>query len=85
MRKMVTSIRLSQDTLHHLKELGHRESLKRKVDVTWAALVREAIQKHLLNGSSSEPDNTTDPTLPEPVSCRDGTTSSNLQKPSILL
>jgi predicted DNA-binding protein len=49
----VVSLRLPQGTVRRLRELAHRRSLERGTDVTWAALVREAIAA-LLRATTEE-------------------------------
>jgi predicted DNA-binding protein len=48
MRKVETSIRFSPGTLERLKTLAHLRSLETGKTVTWNALVRECVEKHLL-------------------------------------
>jgi predicted DNA-binding protein len=43
----VTTIRLPEGMVRRLRQLAHRLSLKRGKDVTWAALVREALEARL--------------------------------------
>jgi predicted DNA-binding protein len=48
MRKVETSIRFSPGTLERLKTLAHLRSLETGKTVTWNALVRDCVEKHLL-------------------------------------
>jgi predicted DNA-binding protein len=48
MKKVETSIRFSPGTLERLKTLAHLRSLETGRTVTWNALVRECVEKHLL-------------------------------------
>ena len=49
----VTSIRLPADILARLRALAHKESLRTGREVTWAKLVRNAVEKHLLGAAVS--------------------------------
>lgn len=48
MRKVETSIRFDAGTLEELKRIAHVRSLETSKTVTWNALVRECVEKHLL-------------------------------------
>lgn len=50
MRKVETSIRFSPGTLDRLRAKAHLLSLDTGRTVTWNALVRECVEKHLLGG-----------------------------------
>jgi hypothetical protein len=52
MRKVETSIRFSPGTLDRLKHLAHLRSLESGRQVTWNALVRDCVEKHLLGGAT---------------------------------
>jgi hypothetical protein len=47
LKRQVTSIRIDEDTLRRLKRLAHRESLEGDQEVTWATMVRQAIERML--------------------------------------
>jgi hypothetical protein len=47
LKRKVTSIRIDLDTLKQLKRLAHRESLEADREVTWATMVRQAIERLL--------------------------------------
>jgi predicted DNA-binding protein len=50
MRKVETSIRFSPGTLERLKYLAHLRSLETGRTVTWNGLVRDVVEKQLLDG-----------------------------------
>jgi hypothetical protein len=43
-KRHVTSIRIDPDTLRQLKRLAHRKSLESDREVSWATMVRQAIE-----------------------------------------
>jgi hypothetical protein len=45
----VTSLRLAPETLAELRTLAHLESLRRGCSVSWAGLIREVVEQHLLD------------------------------------
>ena len=50
-----TAIRFSPDTVHRLKMLAHRRSLEQGRDLTWAALVRQAVDALLAQADDHDP------------------------------
>jgi hypothetical protein len=52
MKKVETSIRFSPGTLDKLKFKAHLLSLETGRTITWNALVRDCVEKHLLGGET---------------------------------
>jgi hypothetical protein len=48
MNLVETSIRLSPGTLERLRRLAHLRSIETGENVTWNAVVRDCVEKHLL-------------------------------------
>jgi predicted DNA-binding protein len=48
----VASFRVPEGTLSRLRMLAHRRSLEQGRDVTWSELVREVVEKNLLDQES---------------------------------
>jgi hypothetical protein len=55
MKRQVTSIRIEEDTLRRLKRLAHRRSLECDQEVTWAMMVRQAIERMLSKKEEMKP------------------------------
>ena len=49
----VATIRFEQGTLQQLRRLAHIRSLERNVEVSWASIVREAVEAMLRSNESS--------------------------------
>jgi hypothetical protein len=50
MKLIETSVRFSAGTLERLKLMAHRMSIESGRTITWNALVRECVERHLLGG-----------------------------------
>jgi len=48
----LVSIRLPRETVEQLRAFARREAVRRKQDVTWAALAREALEQKLRDEGS---------------------------------